>query len=405
MVQSSVHPARWTQLAAALFLVALMLPYIHARSSVWARASFVSDETAFPRRFDDEWDEDDEMIDRRSRWPGNKIVVPTVDQSYVARPAAFGPSRVDEFGLWGTLQPIRAVLDADLAERTGNTGCLDMSATSMVKRRTKTAWIALIERGGCPFEVKVRAAQQLGAVAAVVGDERPRSSDADSSYGLLSTVGLQPWDDEYDTPNGQPITMFPDGDASDIRIPSCFVIRSTYDELLDYTDKAAQGRLREKELRVGLFLDKSRWDEPWVDMGLLFFLLPSICIFGIVVWQHVRQWWQRLRERASLDMVRQLPCYEWHPDGQWKQLEADAVPTRDAASWIGRALQPFDRLWVRVQSCLVARPRTPVPVVLSGEEAPLLQGDDSARRPWYVQDECPICLVPFAEAYVYVLTQ
>ncbi|RKP07325.1 hypothetical protein THASP1DRAFT_30857 [Thamnocephalis sphaerospora] len=65
-------------------------------------------------------------------------------------------------------------------------------------------WVALIERGGCDFVRKVRNAQAAGAAAVIIGD----NGDA----GLT--------------------TMISTGDASDIRIPSLFLRRTCYRDLL-----------------------------------------------------------------------------------------------------------------------------------------------------------------------------
>jgi len=56
---------------------------------------------------------------RKAEWPGNKILVPSANQSYFTRPASFGPSRVVDEGLWGTLMPIQTFLDTN-----NNHGCI-----------------------------------------------------------------------------------------------------------------------------------------------------------------------------------------------------------------------------------------------------------------------------------------
>ncbi|KAI3646907.1 hypothetical protein MP228_007128 [Amoeboaphelidium protococcarum] len=65
-------------------------------------------------------------------------------------------------------------------------------------------WIALVERGQCSFVDKVRAMQQSGASAVVVGDNEQRN-------------GL--------------IVMFGSGDTSDIDVPSVFVMQWAYRDL------------------------------------------------------------------------------------------------------------------------------------------------------------------------------
>ena len=64
-----------------------------------------------------------DQMQRRTQWPGNKVVVPDADQSFSARPAAFGLDKVDEDGLWGTMIPIQKFLYNNSQSHRRNTGC------------------------------------------------------------------------------------------------------------------------------------------------------------------------------------------------------------------------------------------------------------------------------------------
>ena len=77
------------------------------------------------------------------------------NETYIDRVAAFGP-RLTEKGLEGRLLP-----PTNEEERFG---------CNPVTPPTEN-WIALIERGECSFVDKVRAMQDSGALAAVVGDK------------------------------------------------------------------------------------------------------------------------------------------------------------------------------------------------------------------------------------------
>ena len=134
-------------------------------------------------------------------------------------------------------------------------------------------WIALIERGECSFEQKVRLAQSMGAKAVVVGDYMEQD-DADDP------MNIRVWDDISQQDANMPLVMLPDGDASDISIPSCFVIRSSYLELMEF---ASSG------VRVGLYLDAGLDDSIWEDVGLLIFLLPSIFALSSILLLNARE--------------------------------------------------------------------------------------------------------------------
>ncbi|KAI3632388.1 hypothetical protein MIR68_009494 [Amoeboaphelidium protococcarum] len=87
-------------------------------------------------------------------------------------------------------------------------GCVPVYPPEFIQQpagnETIPPWIALVERGQCSFVDKVRAMQQSGASAVVVGDNEQRN-------------GL--------------IVMFGSGDTSDIDVPSVFVMQWAYRDL------------------------------------------------------------------------------------------------------------------------------------------------------------------------------
>lgn len=371
---------------------------------MYAYTSFVSDDWTdrLPKRGAKEELSDD--MQRKADWPGNKILVPSAKESYLTRPAAFGPDKVDDDGLWGTLVPIQMYLNTDK-----NDGCVNASEPSLRdndgyvskpvvgKRKTKeppSDWIALIERGQCTFEQKVRAAQHMGAKAVIVGD----SMQYDGVYDPMS---LREWDEVIPRDTDTPLVMAPDGDANDIVIPSCFVIRSSYIDMLEYASK-------ESGVRVGLYLDASLTDTGLEDIGLLIFILPSLFALGAAILQHIRGCIRRFRARASMYTVRSLPCYRWHPSGSWERIPASEIPQKDAKDLMVRAMQAIDAVVERFRRVIVTRHSEQETLLTDSERVaydtmslhPSGEASEAVRPRWYNQDDCPICLINFEEGYV-----
>lgn len=364
-----------------------------------------------------------DQMQRRTQWPGNKVVVPDADQSFSARPAAFGLDKVDEDGLWGTMIPIQKFLYNNSQSHRRNTGCPEEAhalgsqssefPSSFLQRvwshsrgpkRPPSDWIALVERGGCSFEEKMRTAQQMGAQAVIVGDA------IHSHDSFAPTMNLREWEEDDMEPTTRPITMYPDGDAKDIVIPSCFVIRSSYLDLMEYINQAEQGHLPSHRhgVRVGLFLDASVSDSPWLDLGMAFFLLPSLFALFAFVSHHVRALIKRYRDRASLHAVRSLPCFQWHPNCAWVPVKPEDVPGAPSSDMILRGMQAVDALYAWLaqlfsrqhdeRDALIRHMEQAEYDTLSSEHPSTEHTTQRSR--WFLQDECPICLVDFAEGFV-----
>lgn len=343
---------------------------------------------------------------RKAEWPGNKILVPSANQSYFTRPASFGPSRVVDEGLWGTLMPIQTFLDTN-----NNHGCIHealgaslrdnmhweklMKQTIIGTRKNKhppSDWIALMERGECSFEQKVRLAQAMGAKAAVVGDYMEQDYEDD-------LMNIRTWNDISQQEANTPLVMVPDGDVSDINIPSCFVTRSSYLEIMDFAPSG---------VRVGLYLDATLDESLWEDVGLLIFLLPSLFALSAILLQNARECVRKYCDRASLYTIKSLPCYRWHSHGAWDRLLPSEVPDKEPKSFVQWIMHMMDTVIIYIKT-MFSRSSAEQESLIPDTEGSnhdtfsLRQSDGaititSTPHPrWYVQDNCPICLANFED--------
>lgn len=109
--------------------------------------------------------------------------VSVVDRSppvtFPARPASFGAELSDP--LLGYVIPLTAFTvpcDDQMSNLTLKPradpvlGCPQLCVNGPNAPEPSESWIALVQRGGCPFIEKARQAQQLGARAIVVGGDR-----------------------------------------------------------------------------------------------------------------------------------------------------------------------------------------------------------------------------------------
>lgn len=132
--------------------------------------------------------------------------VSVVDRSpplvYSARPASFGVELADP--LLGYVIPLSAFTAPCPADNNTthypfipdpDQGCPDLCVSGPSQPDPAETWIALVQRGGCPFVDKARQAQRLGAKAVVVGGDRDNPdallnmySESESSPPPLSRV-------------------------------------------------------------------------------------------------------------------------------------------------------------------------------------------------------------------------
>ncbi|ODN85017.1 hypothetical protein L202_00848 [Cryptococcus amylolentus CBS 6039] len=162
-------------------------------------------------------------------------------------------------------------------------------------------YIALIERGGCDFATKVRAAQDRGAIAVIVGDSVLRLSETDEEG--RKREGL--------------ITMFSPEDTAGIHVPSVFVSRASYLDLRDMLWKHVDSGIGK-----GLWIDIGEGsDEGGTLTNLLSFalLMPTLFLLATIAVHRIRLARQREKDRAPALVVLSLPERIWAPDIVWEK--------------------------------------------------------------------------------------
>jgi hypothetical protein len=286
------------------------------------------------------------------------LLLQKTQATYLTRAAAFGPRITSDDGLKGHLLPIsdfyhpsNDLASSDLLsdknygcpfkggpgwrdeDFDGGDGTHDSELNQFVYTSAKSKpghdWIALVERGGqCSFVSKVRVAQALGAKAVVVGDApSPDYEDGRHTPGEESDPGL----------SGRLVTMFAPGVTSDVKIPSTFITRPSYVDLVrlvEEVEKEGQDKCamlkkegkdcntRENGLEVILGRDDIMWEWPLIDLAFILLLLPSFMTLTTIIVHRIRLTRQRRRERAPELVVLGLPCLIWRPDGQpWEKIE------------------------------------------------------------------------------------
>ncbi|WVR07915.1 hypothetical protein IAU60_004958 [Kwoniella sp. DSM 27419] len=175
--------------------------------------------------------------------------------------------------------------------------------------------IVLIERGGCDFATKVRAAQERGAGAVIVGDGIARKGETDEEGRRRESL----------------ITMFSPEDTDSISIPSVFISRASYiflrDLLADRTDS-------HRSAGNGLWVDLSEGsDETGALTSLLSFalLMPSGFLLITIAIHRFRAARQREADRAPPMVVLSLPERVWTPDIVWEKDDSASDHSVNAA--------------------------------------------------------------------------
>lgn len=246
------------------------------------------------------------LVGTGSSSPGESTVfVVKTSRIHASRPASFGPHIMEQEGRIGWLAPMEVVLlgydaltkslesevDEDKVQRARR-GCPSSDEEADKQNGTalappSTGWVALMERGSCPFATKIRYAQSLGASAVIVGDWSDVSTTASTSLSRSRFSFSDSWDWDFmefesveadDGSGGGTlagfgsglITMYAPGDTSDIHIPSVFVARESFVSFRkDWEDEGTVGgevkgdeAEKEKERVKSLQVVMSR-DEMW----------------------------------------------------------------------------------------------------------------------------------------------
>ncbi|GAA6024890.1 hypothetical protein JCM11491_006668 [Sporobolomyces phaffii] len=237
-------------------------------------------------------------------WTESSLYVERTQSLHPSRPSAFGPHLLEK--------PLRGFLYPISIHTASPYGCSPPSAASaLVPSQHDGEWIALVQRGECPFSTKVRIAQELGAAAVVFGDEDEERGGIKGGKGLLT-----PWS--------------PD-DTKDVRIPSIFVSRASYLSLIrtwqDEQRLVLDGPRSPEDdnegdahvvvaarRHVGLEVVLSK-DEvftwPLLDLLFLLLFLPSLLTLLTVFTQRVRMARAQKAERAPRSAVAKLVVFKW----------------------------------------------------------------------------------------------
>ncbi|KDE06253.1 hypothetical protein MVLG_03412 [Microbotryum lychnidis-dioicae p1A1 Lamole] len=238
----------------------------------------------------DEVDSESVVDGAWSHWSESAVFVEATQAMYASRPASFGPHILLE-PLQLHLYPITAFANTDMHACNLSSTPDDSSSLHKYPTPPRQGWIALIERGGCPFSNKVRFAQERNAAAVVFGDSSTQEGGVSGGFGLLT-----PWS--------------PD-DTHDVRIPSTFVSRASYLSILRTWQDVQDGQSKDPQ---GLLVTLSK-DElfawPLLDLLVLILFLPSLLTLLTVFTQRLRMIRQRRLDRAPRDVVAKLPVFLW----------------------------------------------------------------------------------------------
>lgn len=114
-------------------------------------------------------------------WSESSLYVQRSNALHPSRPSSFGP-HITTDSLNGLLFPISTYVKID------SYGCSnELSNHTAVPDN----WIALIQRGKCPFSDKVRLAQKAGAIAVIFGDQSYEDGGIGGAAGGLLTPLVQ----------------------------------------------------------------------------------------------------------------------------------------------------------------------------------------------------------------------
>ncbi|KAI0769029.1 hypothetical protein BD413DRAFT_87084 [Trametes elegans] len=286
--------------------------------------------------------------------------VSVVDRSppvtFPARPASFGAELSDP--LLGYVIPLSSFM-APCPYDSGNTthrypfeadpvlGCPPLCLSGSTQPDPSDTWIALVQRGGCPFVEKARQAQRLGAKAVVVGGDR------DNPDALLN--------------------MFSERDASDVTIAATYIKYWDYVQLSSMIAVSNTTHSGLKTLSLLLNTEYSAWEwySPIITF-IIILLLPSLLTFITLLIHRIRAARAAQRDRAPESVVHNLPWRVWTGTG-WEKHEPPFVPADASAA--------FDH------------------VVEQGPDTPNASTSHDVPQPAWVesQSECAICLEMFVK--------
>ncbi|KAI0077852.1 hypothetical protein K474DRAFT_1576500, partial [Panus rudis PR-1116 ss-1] len=283
--------------------------------------------------------------------------------TFPARPASFGLELVDP--LLGYVIPLSSFTapcpssQQDISHTTFFSkrgweadpvlGCPDLCVSGPNEPAEK--WIALVQRGGCPFVEKARMAQRLGASAVVVGGDR------DNPDALLN--------------------MYSERDASDIHIAATYIKYWDYVELshMIATSNTSHNGLRTLSLLITTEYSAWEWYSPIITF-IVILLLPTVLTFLTLLVHRIRAARAAQRDRAPEDFVHRLPWRVWTGNG-WEKHDAPPEAISDPDADVERGGETSN-----THAALAAA-----------------HAAEEEEEPEWVeqQDECAICLEMFAK--------
>ncbi|GAA5909438.1 hypothetical protein JCM6882_002644 [Rhodosporidiobolus microsporus] len=269
-------------------------------------------------------------------WSESSVYVERTDALYPSRPSSFGPHLVSA-PLRGFLFPITSLVPSSDSYACSTAAPANLSPRSSSSSSAPAFahpvpedWIALVQRGKCPFSDKVRVAQEWGAKGVVFGDMEESEGGIGGGKGLLT-----PWS--------------PD-DTADIEIPSLFVSRASYlsltrawedeQELAKHqgSSKMEDGETQTERVEkpvVGLEIVMSKEEMfawPLLDLLFLLLFLPSLLTLVTVFTQRVRLARAAKAERAPKEAVARLPVFRWGDTEKGASPTAAADEERDVGA-------------------------------------------------------------------------
>lgn len=298
------------------------------------------------------------------------LTSPELNVSWVSRPAGFGPHVTDRRGYLGQLvrisgpphdennmkgcnvnltailldkQEVEAEAEAepeiamqrdiqqnkddDDASRsaTGNPSGMRSDDEIQPAKDQPLPRFALVERGECPFIVKILNAQAAGFDGVVVyNDEAHRGRQQGENNGFGDQDEL--------------ISMWsPSREAGRITIPSVFVGYATGKTLLELLQASES---RSEPFRIVMEAE----DPPHLflmDVIIMLFFLPTFFTMFVIVCSRIRLLRQRAKLRAPRTLVENLPTFKWRENLE-QDIEALEVGEKggSGASSTARAAVP-----------------------------------------------------------------
>lgn len=239
---------------------------------------------------------------------------------FPSRTAEFGP-RITIDGITGILLPIE-----NLDEKGSRKGCEALKIPPTLKiNNVDVPWIALVERGNCTFLQKIKAMQESGAAAVIVGG----TSNTNPRSGGLIRMDIAKGEEE---------------EAKKIKIPSAYILKWEYDGLQRYLKSDEIQESSTKVKTVAMMKDGRQVphllvkmlpdgfdDLPALNVALLVLLIPMLAFISMwIAWscrngdgyyEDYEPVYMNPRRRArpqdlpaSLDAVNSLPKNRYDPE-------------------------------------------------------------------------------------------